>query len=412
MYNIVEKWVNLKSFYLMSKLYYFNPENDLALAVDSPHFTPPRAAMELHDAGAALPAWVCNDGDSILCSNKDYDWLDKVGVFFKMSHLVKSWETYHIDSCRPWGWSKYTYYNLKSIGLNNKCLPSDRQLNELRDISHRRLTIKILDHCSKANLPYSIHKLPLEIKKIDLIEDLLHQGQHIYIKSPWSGSGRGIIDSMCAPSRQVIRLAQGVIKHQGSVLVEEGLDKIVDFAMLYSLADGKAQFNGYSYFYNSGYSTYSGNILLNDDGIVKELSRYVPTQWLTATRDVIGTALEKVIGTKYDGPIGVDMIIYRSESGYLIAPCIECNIRMTMGRVAHTLTRRYIHPDSVGELKIIKIRPNDATSIISETFNSEIRDKKLYRGSIALTPPVDNSFCFVMSSTPVSDGKDHEQVAP
>ncbi len=382
----------------MGNLYFFNPENDLALAADSPHFTPPKAALALQSAGASLPGLICNDGDSIIATGKDYDWLERLHYKFDIPDIVKDWVTNDIISCRPWGWSKYTRQKFLNLGIDANILPNNDQLNNIRSLSHRRLTIDILNFCRDTGLPYSLHDLPVEIADCQLINNRLNKEEHIYIKSPWSGSGRGIVDSKSAPARQILRLAEGVIKHQGSVMVEKALDKIADFAMLFTMENGKARFEGYSYFYNSGYSAYSGNILLSDNDIIAELSRYVPSKWLSATREAIGQALEQIIDKRYVGPVGVDMLIYRAEHDYLIAPCIECNLRMTMGKVAHTIYQRYIHSDSTGHLKNIQITPNSVSELANAFEKATIRDGKLVSGTIALTPPSGNTFCIVITA--------------
>ena len=37
---------------------------------------------------------------------------------------------------------------------------------------------------------------------------------------------------------------------------------------------------------------------------------------------------------RYCGYVGVDMFVYESDGGFRLAPCVEMNVRMTMGLLA------------------------------------------------------------------------------
>ena len=51
----------------MAKIWFFNPDNDVALAADPrARFTPPAAALELRRSGALLPMWWAAEGDEVL----------------------------------------------------------------------------------------------------------------------------------------------------------------------------------------------------------------------------------------------------------------------------------------------------------------------------------------------------------
>ena len=40
----------------------------------------------------------------------------------------------------------------------------------------------------------------------------------------------------------------------------------------------------------------------------------------------------------YTGPFGVDMMVVAGEKGFLLHPCVEINLRRTMGHAALALT--------------------------------------------------------------------------
>ncbi len=52
-------------------------------------------------------------------------------------------------------------------------------------------------------------------------------------------------------------------------------------------------------------------------------------------------ALDAVIAPHYTGPLGVDMMVARTGGGErFVMPCVEVNLRYTMGFVAMAVARR------------------------------------------------------------------------
>lgn len=367
----------------MRRLYLFNPENDLALAADMPHFTPPIAALKLKRAACMLPMWYAGVGDYVLvdaeCIPECEAIADNNGIKVAFVPEVPD----DIVGVYPWGWSRHARQQLLSRGCPESLLPSDKELEDTRNLSHRRLTVQLYEALGAIGLPYPLPPLPREIRDIDYIASELEAGRHKFIKSPWSGSGRGVIDTLTAPSRQVLRLAEGVIKRQGSVMVEERLEKVCDFAMLFEMNGFEARFVGYSVFFNESYSTYSGNVLAGNDKLEALIARYVGVEQLRDTQSALEKVLSMVIDGRYNGPLGIDMMIYRDGDGYRVAQCVEVNLRMTMGRVAYELANRHLSGGRQGVMKIVPAR-----DIVAET-NSKIS---------FLTPREGNDFAFVMTS--------------
>lgn len=365
----------------MGKLFLFNPENDLALADNATHFTPPAAALRLAKAGAILPAWIGEPGDYYIADPETDGWIDSLRDTFSL-HATRYNGQKDVSTLNPWGWSRYTRRRFIETGVNASLLPQYSVLGIIRELSHRRLTIDMHKSLSGASLPYPMPEYPEEVSSAASIAKRLEAGEHIYVKSPWSGSGRGIVDSASAPVRQVMRLATGVIGRQGSVMVERALDKVADFAMLYELCDGKASFKGLSLFYNSGYSAYAGNVLASQERLLEVLSEYVPREWLLSTAEAVGEALTAIMGDRYSGPAGVDMMIYRKESQFLIAPCVEVNLRYTMGMVARDIYRRFVAEGSEG---VMRVERNEACNDLSRDV--VVQDGRLVVGVLQLTPP-------------------------
>lgn len=372
----------------MKHLYLFNPENDLALAAGSSSFTPPAAALRLAASGAGLPMWYASRGDYVLADDTHRPYFESLGEMFNFpASIVGRSPESGIDRCVPWGWSAYASRLLHDAGCADCALPDSLFIDNVRRLSHRRISIEVYRHLhalAKA-LPYPLPPVPVEVRDIAEIQKRLAVGDHLFLKSPLSGSGRGILDTATAPVRQILRLASGVIRHQGSIVMEQALDKRCDFAMLFDMIDGRARFVGYSCFFNAGYSAYAGNLLMPDEDLAAFIcSHGVDRQWLDATRDAVGETLTRLVGTGYSGALGVDMMVY--TDGRLgcpsIAPCVEVNLRMTMGRVAHSFTQRYLYPDAKG---IMSIRHGSGLPQCQPA--PVVSDSRLVDGTLSLTTP-------------------------
>jgi hypothetical protein len=60
--------------------------------------------------------------------------------------------------------------------------------------------------------------------------------------------------------------------------------------------------------------------------------------------------IQEIYSPHYTGNIGVDMLVYLSGNQYKLHPCIEINMRKSMGFLAIRLFENYISPTSQGEL--------------------------------------------------------------
>ena len=72
------------------------------------------------------------------------------------------------------------------------------------------------------------------------------------------------------------------------------------------------------------------------------ISRYITDDLLVAVREKICSALGERYRDKYAGPFGVDMMVVRGDDQqhFLLNPCVEINLRRTMGHVALALSRQ------------------------------------------------------------------------
>lgn len=341
-------------------LHIFNPEHDIALASGLDNFTAPHAGRQLrHDLGW-LPAFWAEEGDGILVDDADYAQkkLHRRKRILPNSNVqLQTWaqtsfhqQTQKID---VWGWDADVRARLRRIGISEDLLPSDSELESIRQLSHRRTSATLLTQLTSGMLPTPL--LIGEAIECTSMEELLagiNKWGHVVLKAPWSSSGRGIrfINGGMSVSEQ--GWAKNILRHQGSVMLEPYYNKVKDFGMeFYSDGKGRIEYLGLSLFHTAN-GAYTGNLLATENRKRKEMQRYLPIALLDEVQQAICNQLVSTIGTHYEGPFGIDMMIVSGVEPtrqFLLHPCVEINLRRTMGHVALALTR-HVNTDNDDDL--------------------------------------------------------------
>lgn len=318
----------------MNRVFLFNPENDIALGAGKTCFTPPKAAVAMARAGATLPWWFGDEGDYLLLpdDNLRRQWFEEVTARFgKGPSPVTSLKDVDIRELSPWGHSAYTARLFQKHGAPSSLVNTEMERSEFyRSLSHRRTALNVLRSLGSDT--------SAEAFSLEDVRQFAARFPDFYVKAPWSSSGRGVFRSKDISESQV----EGIMRRQGSVMLEKAYDGTQDFAMLFMAHGEKIEFHGYSVFFTGG-TAYGGNILASDVEIECRLSELAGAARVAQVREEIATALtETVAAPGYEGPLGVDMLVYKSDNGLEIAPCIEVNLRYTMGFVAHSVASRGI----------------------------------------------------------------------
>lgn len=316
------------------RLFYFNPYNDLALAAPDAHFTPPASALAIARAGCALPLWWADPADAVLVP--DAACLAEARRIAALHNLpdvaVTASPSLDITELQPWGWSGHMANIFARAGVDASLLPSPEALAGMRLLSHRRTAIEVLKH-----IGWHSELMPVEASTVDEAVDLLRRRGKAVMKLPWSGSGRGVIMAHEIPLATLHGYIEGVIRRQGSIIVEPWYERVLDFAMLFDITDTAVSFTGLSVFASDTRGRYAGNIVASQQhlaGLIgSDVSYLIPP---------VAQALRDITAGLYRGPVGVDMMVYRTaSSGHTaIMPCIEVNMRNTMGMVAERLARK------------------------------------------------------------------------
>lgn len=297
----------------MGTAYWFCPENDGALAAGIENYTPPKAAAALRRGGARLPElWTGPDDITILENSR--------GTYSYRRDELRGY------SPMPWGWSLYSSHILQLSGFDPLFLPDKFTLAGIRRLSHRHTSIEVLRH-----IGYDPRLMPAEVTDdFQAVEAIRHFGGDAVVKMPWSCSGRGVFLTAGQSEEMLRQRIKGIIRRQGCAMIEPRYERLNDFATLFYLSRGKAKFCGLSAFATDDAGHYTGNIIAPQSEIAALIGVDL-TPHITALEE----ALSEIIGTGYEGWAGVDMLSYRQTDGSIgVAPCIEVNLRMTMGVAA------------------------------------------------------------------------------
>ncbi len=315
-------------------LHLFNPENDLALAANHERYTPPAAAVALRRCGALIPAWLAEPGDCVLVANdQEAQAAEELRLLYGIKINAVSMAESGTDDFRPWGWSRHARRCFIDAGADPEHLPDDCRLDRHRQLSSRLTTVDICEYLG-LEPPVVAETVEDAMRAVAENHDRTHDGS--YMKMPWSSSGRGVVPTAGMKPELISRRAADRIRSQGCVVIEPDRCRRADFAVLYRIEGGKARFHALSAFATDSRGSYRGNLVMPDSAIVDHIG-IDPTYWI----EKMSEAMTAVIASDYTGWAGVDMVT--TESGR-IYPCIEINLRATMGVVAAAMRPYFSRP--------------------------------------------------------------------
>lgn len=337
-----------------------NFEHDLALASGKPFYIPPKVAVAMNEDMAPLPLWVC-PGATVLTKAATLSCLSPETL--RTMHTLGAkgtlapagaFEPNGNEAYNAWGWDPQSAQQLQRFGHT---LPADT-LPFIKEWSHRGKTVLFLQRFAEAGL-FPAEMLPRIARTSAEVEEWTTQRQ-LVLKMPLSGSGRGIWWALGGYDFNVQRWSKRTLQTQGCVLCEPVWQKTGDFAMEFHCQGGKARFAGYSQFVADGAGVYRCNLLRTDAAIAATLSAKIGAETLERVKTMWIEMLEETIATRYSGIVGIDMLTGLHKGEERLNPCVEINLRTTMGMVARTFFDRWVHPGSEGEFRTIHFKEEGA----------------------------------------------------
>lgn len=350
-------------------LHVFNPEHDIALAYDLENFTAPHAGRQLrHDLGFLPLLWADAD-DCVMVDDVDAACramrriqpkiLDKPPLSSWQQRLVASnamASAASFETVEPWGWDKAIRRLLLRQGVREEVLPNREQLAVVRRLSHRRIAAMTLRLVREQLSGSSLVGESFECTTPEMIDEKHAEWGSVILKAPWSSSGRGL-RFLLDNSRQHEGWIRNMLQAQGSIMVEPFYNKVKDFGMEF-YADGKGgiTYLGLSLFHTQN-GAYTGNILALEEVKKNFLTNYISLDLLFSVQQKLTAVLSTVLGTDYKGPLGVDMMIVatKNREGFCLHPCVEINLRRTMGHVALALTKLVNPTEDSDLLRVMRI---------------------------------------------------------
>lgn len=309
----------------------------MALGVGKGPYTPPASVMKLRKEKALLPALYAANGDFILL--RDEISLKNLSNLFGHDLVVEknlniitlndlSELNEKISRIVPWGWDHAIVRDLMENGVKADLMPSPDELDNLRNLSHRRTAIFFREKIGEL-LHTELLNLPKELFSLEEVKDFLYKNPLAYFKAPWSSSGRGIVVSDHITRKGLLEWCHGVIRQQGSVIAEPKWERTFDFATEWEIRDANVIFMGVSVFETSSRGKYKGNINKPQE----ELFNFIKTSVPTFSDKIIKAqkkTIETLIAPNYQGYLGIDLL---ADAAGRINPCVELNLRLTMGHI-------------------------------------------------------------------------------
>ncbi len=306
------------------RLLIFNPETEYALASGASFYTPPAVVESLRKNNQLLPEKWADADDVILVDDADgfyskfrlVDWDMLKDLFLRHSDIV----------IEPWGWNKALVRKFLDHGVPASSLPDNATVECIRNLAHRRTTILLNEEWNRLVVENWVD-VPVELfSEKDCIE-FFRRYPGCWMKAPWSSSGRGVINTAADMSKEQVRQwCHGIIRRQGSVLVETAADRIADFATEWRIERGVATYLGLSCFSTSNRGKYLSNDFRPQDELIAHFAGLCNLN-IDLVIDRQKSILEKCLSDYY-GPLGIDMIVDVNAD---LRPFVELNLRRTMG---------------------------------------------------------------------------------
>lgn len=311
-----------------------------------------------------------------------------------------------------WGWDKAIKKRLLRMGVSEEMLPTDAALATLRTCSERASAYHLLRtfHASHPNGPYIGESILAH--NTSEITHYAAQHEHIILKDPLSSSGKGLrhITHSTEPGKTV-NWANALINRHGYFTAEPYYDKIQDFAMEFHVSNEQCKFIGYSLFTTNHHGRYESNLLISDEKIESVLALYIPHSTLHEVKTWFVEHHNDIIPKEWNTTLhplhfGIDMmIVATSDEGkasrnncqmqnayrqFKLHPCVEINLRLNMGIIAHEVRRKLLAPGIEGTFHITSFPSEEAALKFYAThkaqYPSTYKDGKIISGYHPLTP--------------------------
>lgn len=280
------------------RLLVLNASHEEALAAHSPYYTPSRAARQTETRLIAMARQARLPDTLVLDADTKVDW-----------NVIS-----HIE---VWGWDMQVRQRLRRLGAPEHLLPTDDFLETLRHLSSRRTAVALLP-LLRSDVPETFGESRF-LQSVAEAEKFLQSAKKAVFKAQWSCSGRGLLFATETLTAAQQNRVQRWVARDGGFTAEPFYTHEYNFAFeLHYDASGLRleRINTFmtnqrgQYLRNLPNSLSAANPVLQN--ILHSLQRHLPP----------------LLGCNYAGPLGIDMMWNDGK----VHPCVEINLRNTMGR--------------------------------------------------------------------------------
>jgi len=359
----------------MPQLYLFNPGHEMEILCGKSHYTPPYLVQKMGADLEMLPVWYGGAGSFTLVRNPNASqFIASLPKVFRpslsspmilnlmMKELFRRKKLGEKPKLPPltasiWGVSPRSIDAFKELKQAGMILEIPEWKEEYVQLTSRQTAAVCLENLQKTipiTPPVLVPKFFTELNEVE--EYIANNTPPFVIKTPFSSSGRGhywIEDRKLDSS--ALSWLNGALKKQNEVSIEPALNRVFDFAAeFYSDGNGQIQYLGLSIFETQSRGQFVGCMLGTQEMLLQQLNEYILPEDYLFLVEQIGLILKEIVGNTYNGYMGVDMFIYKTNDGnYAVHPFVELNLRYTMGLAAIQISRQFIHPKSQGMLRTI-----------------------------------------------------------
>lgn len=313
-----------------------------------------------------------------------------------MQELKKG--TVHISECCPWGWSPRMIKLLEPIKSHiidkNTISPNFDWSLQHKEIYGRQTALDILktllSKSENKNILLSDNLLPVIAATVAETVCFINKFERVVLKTPYSSSGRGILILREKHlNHSNIAWISGNIRKFGFIMAEPYLDKTTDVSAQFYLDHKTCKFAGMAFSIINTKGGYTGNYIKPLHLDVEATSFLNSAEFNSLISELAETILCKNLGKYYRGYLGVDMMICKSSNSHsFIHPCLEINLRYTMGTLSCFL-EKFISKSSYGVFQIIDA-DKETKYLLEQQLHYENKilkeDGKIAAGILPLTP--------------------------
>ena len=310
---------------------------------------PTRHIRRLEAELAALWLAVAFDGDFILCpesiESRFWSRMRELGcpevipvTFDEVPRLPRGTEFV------PWGWCNNVRNLAQELNLDVHAPPQD-------------VVWHVNSRLFSSHLEKGFGCGPEGVIRVTSLAELQLASETIrdaIVKSNFGQAGRGRFRGSSA--QELIAWGTRILADQGGIVIEPPLEKVIEFGCQWIIfPDGSIQFLGATELLSNRNGSYLGTRVNGAERTSGRLRGIVEVQL---------QALERIRDCGYFGPVGIDAMVYRDETGTeRVRPLQDINARWTMGRIALGWAARFgtpgrwIHQQSAPHAEAIETSP-------------------------------------------------------